>query len=176
MTATILDGRVMSGRILGRLRHEVEGFVSDHGRAPVLATVLVGEDPASRTYVRMKANRCAEVGIRSRRVELDSDTTTVTLVGQIRQLCDDPSVDGILLQHPVPGHIDERAALEAITPTKDVDGVTRTSFAEMALGVGGFQAATPGGIMALLDAYAIQLAGRHAVVVGPLRQDQVRQD
>ncbi|MBC2644708.1 MULTISPECIES: tetrahydrofolate dehydrogenase/cyclohydrolase catalytic domain-containing protein [unclassified Rhodococcus (in: high G+C Gram-positive bacteria)] len=166
MTAKILDGRHISSTILDRVQKEVEEFVSEHGRVPVLATVLVGDDPASHTYVRMKANRCAKVGMESRRIELDATITTDELVEQIRKLSADRAVDGILLQHPVPEHIDERAAFEAIAPSKDVDGVTRTSFATMAFDEGGFESATPGGIMALLDAYDIPLAGKHAVVVG----------
>lgn len=166
MTAEILDGRAVAATILDRVASEVARFTDAHGRAPLLATVLVGDDPASHTYVRMKANRCATVGMRSRRIELDDTTTTEQLVSRIRELSDDPEVDGILLQHPVPGHIDERAAFEAIVPSKDVDGVTRASFAAMAFDEGGFRSATPGGIMALLDAYDIPLEGRHAVVVG----------
>ncbi|GAA5167427.1 bifunctional 5,10-methylenetetrahydrofolate dehydrogenase/5,10-methenyltetrahydrofolate cyclohydrolase [Amycolatopsis dongchuanensis] len=166
MTARILDGRATSAAMLDRVREEVAEFSREHGRVPVLATVLVGDDPASHTYVRMKANRCAKVGMESRRVELDAGISTETLVKTIRELSADPAVDGILLQHPVPGHIDERAAFEAIDPAKDVDGVTRTSFARMAFDEGGFASATPGGIMALLDAYEIPLSGKHAVVVG----------
>ncbi|MTD57259.1 bifunctional 5,10-methylenetetrahydrofolate dehydrogenase/5,10-methenyltetrahydrofolate cyclohydrolase [Amycolatopsis pithecellobii] len=162
MTAQILDGRAVAAKLLDAVRAEVAGL----GRKPVLATILVGDDPASHTYVRMKANRCAKVGMESRRIELGADTTTGELVARIRDLSEDPDVDGILLQHPVPGQIDERAAFEAIDPAKDVDGVTRTSFAKMAFEEGGFASATPGGIMALLDAYEIPLSGKHAVVVG----------
>ncbi|MET7897280.1 bifunctional 5,10-methylenetetrahydrofolate dehydrogenase/5,10-methenyltetrahydrofolate cyclohydrolase [Streptomyces mirabilis] len=166
MTAQILDGRAVSATLLEEVRDDVAEFAHEHGRVPVLATVLVGDDPASHTYVRMKASRSARVGMRSRRIELDAGITTETLVRQIRELSRDPEVDGILLQHPVPAHIDERAAYEAIDPAKDVDGVTRTSFATTAFGEGGFNSATPGGIMALLDAYDIPLKGKHAVVVG----------
>lgn len=166
MTVQILDGRAVSATLLKEVEDDVAEFVHEHGRVPVLATVLVGDDPASHTYVRMKANRSAQVGMRSRRIELDAGITTETLVRQIRDLSRDPEVDGILLQHPVPAHIDERAAFEAIDPAKDVDGVTRTSFATTAFGEGGFNSATPGGIMALLDAYDISLKGKHAVVVG----------
>lgn len=166
MTAKILDGRHVSSTILDRVQKEVAEFVAEHGRVPVLATVLVGDDPASHTYVRMKANRCAKVGMESRRIELDATITTDDLVEQIRKLSADRAVDGILLQHPVPEQIDERAAFEAIAPSKDVDGVTRTSFATMAFAEDGFDSATPGGIMALLDAYDIPLAGKHVVVVG----------
>lgn len=166
MTAQILDGRAVSAGILDDVAHDVGEFIKEYGRVPVLATVLVGDDPASHTYVRMKANRCAQVGMTSRRIELDASISTETLVNQIRELSADPGVDGILLQHPVPDHIDERAAFEAIAPSKDVDGVTRTSFAMMAFAEGGFASATPGGIMALLDAYDIPLSGKHAVVIG----------
>ncbi len=141
-------------------------FTAQAGRQPLLATVLVGDDPASHTYVRMKRNRCQRVGIESRSVELPTETTTGELVGRIRDLAADPDVDGILLQHPVPRHIDERAAFEAIPPDKDVDGVTMHSFAAMAFGEPGFHSCTPGGIVRLLDAYGVDPAGRHAVVVG----------
>jgi methylenetetrahydrofolate dehydrogenase (NADP+)/methenyltetrahydrofolate cyclohydrolase len=135
-------------------------------KVPALATVLVGDDPASHTYVRMKANRCADVGIRSVRVELDATTTTEQLVTELRGLSADDDISGILLQHPVPHHIDERAAFEAIAPAKDVDGVTASSFAASALGFTGYESCTPSGIVRLLDAYDIPVAGKHVVVVG----------
>lgn len=166
MTAEIMDGTAVAAATLERVREEVEAFATKFGRRPVLATVLVGDDPASHTYVRMKANRCKTVGMESRRVEIDATATTETVVATIAELSMDPDVDGILLQHPVPEHIDERAAFEAIHPAKDVDGVTRTSFASMAFGEPTFDSATPGGIMALLDAYDIELSGKHAVVIG----------
>lgn len=156
----------MSEAVLDRIRREVAEFVDEHDRTPTLVTVLVGDDPASGTYVRMKANRCAKVGMHSRRIELDATVSTETLVSRLQELSADAGVDGILLQHPVPDHIDERVAFEAIDPSKDVDGVTRTSFATMAFDEGGFRSATPGGIMALLDTYEVPLAGQHAVVVG----------
>jgi len=166
VSAEILDGRAVSAAILDRVQREVTEFVDRYGRIPLLATVLVGDDPASHTYVRMKVNRCAKVGMGSRRIDLDAGITTKALVSRIDRLSADRTVDGILLQHPIPGHLDERAAFEAITPSKDVDGVTRTSFAAMAFGERGWRSATPGGIMALLDAYDIALSGKHAVVVG----------
>lgn len=132
----------------------------------MLATVLVGDDPASHTYVRMKVAACAEVAVQSRRVDLPADLSTDEVCAEVRALSEDADVDGILLQHPVPPQVDGRAAFDAIDESKDVDGVTRASFAGMSLGTGGFESATPGGIMRLLDAYAISLAGKHAVVVG----------
>ena len=166
MPGEILDGTATAAAIYDRLAAEVGAFIARYGRRPLLATVLVGDDPASHTYVKMKANRCRKVGMLSRRIELPEATTTEELVATITSLSADPEVDGILLQHPVPPQIDERAAFEAIAPGKDVDGVTRTSFAMMSFDEGGFRSATPGGIMALLDAYEVPISGRHAVVVG----------
>lgn len=114
----------------------------------------------------MKRNRCEQAGIESRQVSLPRDTTTAELVAVIAGLSRDPSVHGILLQHPVPAKIDERAAFEAISPEKDVDGVTMHSFAAMAFGGPGFASCTPEGIIRLLDAYEVDSSGRHAVVVG----------
>lgn len=166
MPSKILDGAATAGAVYDRLREQVTAFATHHGRRPLLATVLVGDDPASHTYVKMKAARCAALGMVSERVELPASTTTDALVRAISELSGNPDVDGILLQHPIPRHIDERAAFEAIAPSKDVDGVTRASFAMMAFGEDGFRSATPGGIMALLDAYHVPLAGRDAVVIG----------
>lgn len=166
MTARLMDGAAVAAGLLDDVSRRAADVTRSRGRKPCLATVLVGDDPASHTYVRMKRNRCARVGLDSRHVPLPDTTTTAELVAAITQLSDDPTVDGILLQHPVPRHIDERAAFEAIAPSKDVDGVTMHSFAAMALGEPGFQACTPGGILRLLDAYDVPLAGRHAVVVG----------
>ncbi|MFE4869282.1 bifunctional 5,10-methylenetetrahydrofolate dehydrogenase/5,10-methenyltetrahydrofolate cyclohydrolase [Streptomyces sp. NPDC056682] len=144
-----------------------EGEISQRTRTvPCLATVLVGEDPASVTYVRMKRARCAKAGIQSRHIALPATTTTAELVDTLAGLSGDPGVHGILLQHPCGPHIDERAAFEAIAPEKDVDGVTMHSFAAMSFGLPGFVSCTPGGIMRLLEAYDIELSGKHAVVVG----------
>jgi methylenetetrahydrofolate dehydrogenase (NADP+)/methenyltetrahydrofolate cyclohydrolase len=114
----------------------------------------------------MKRKRCADAGIDSVLRALPAETTTDELVSTIAKLSRDPGVDGILLQHPVPPHIDERAGFEAIAPTKDVDGVTLHSFATMALGGLGFDSCTPGGMIRLLDAYGIELTGKHAVIIG----------
>lgn len=166
MTAEIMDGTSVAKTFLAETAQRVERFVARTGRMPVLATVLVGDDPASHTYVRMKRARCARVGMQSRSIELPADTTTTDLVDRINELSADPTVDGILLQHPVPRHIDERAGFEAIAPNKDVDGVTMHSFAAMTFGERGFQSCTPGGMVRLLDAYQVPLAGRRAVIVG----------
>jgi methylenetetrahydrofolate dehydrogenase (NADP+) / methenyltetrahydrofolate cyclohydrolase len=169
MSAQIMDGTSVANALLDEVRQRAAEFTAAAGRAPVLATVLVGDDPASRTYVKMKRARSARVGIDSRSVELPASTSTAELLGELAALSADPAVDGILLQHPVPGQIDERAAFEAIAPGKDVDGVTGASFASMALmskGGNGFQSCTPGGMLRLLDAYDVPISGRRAVVVG----------
>ncbi|WP_226967388.1 bifunctional 5,10-methylenetetrahydrofolate dehydrogenase/5,10-methenyltetrahydrofolate cyclohydrolase [Streptomyces phaeolivaceus] len=161
-----MDGTGLARRILAETALRAAALTARTGTAPCLATVLVGADPASVTYVRMKRNRCREAGIASRQVELPAGTTTAELVRTLTELSDDPGVHGILLQHPMGEHIDERAAFEAIVPEKDVDGVTLGSYSAMSFGLPGFQSCTPGGIMRLLDAYDVDPAGRRAVVVG----------
>ena len=164
--ARIMDGTRLARTILARSAERAAAFAQRTGIRPCLATVLVGDDPASVTYVRMKRNRCEQVGIASRHSPLPARTTTAELVEVLTALSSDPEVHGILLQHPVPGQIDERAAFEAIEPAKDVDGVTMRSFAAMAFGEPGFVSCTPGGIMRLLDAYDVDVRGRHAVILG----------
>lgn len=166
MSASLMDGSRVSKEILAAVAVRAAAFEARTGTKPCLAAVLVGDDPASATYVRMKQNRCAANGIESRLIALPSNTTTQQLVDVIEGLSADPLVHGILLQHPVPPQIDERAAFEAIAPAKDVDGVTMHSFAAMAFGEEGFASCTPGGILRLLDAYDVPLRGAHAVVIG----------
>ncbi|HSZ47839.1 MAG TPA: bifunctional 5,10-methylenetetrahydrofolate dehydrogenase/5,10-methenyltetrahydrofolate cyclohydrolase [Streptosporangiaceae bacterium] len=166
MPAELMDGRALARDIVSDAAKRAADLTAATGVAPCLATVIVGEDPASVTYVRMKQRRSQAAGIASRHVALPEDSTTQQLVDVISELSADPDVHGILLQHPVPGHIDERAGFEAIAPGKDVDGVTMHSFAAMAFGEPGFASATPGGIMRLLDAYHVDPSGMHAVVIG----------
>jgi methylenetetrahydrofolate dehydrogenase (NADP+)/methenyltetrahydrofolate cyclohydrolase len=161
-----MQGSALAQDLLARTAARAAAFAERTGARPCLATVLVGDDPASATYVRMKANRSAKVGIESRQHVLPASTGTAELVELVTGLSGDPAVHGILVQHPVPAHVDERAGFEAIAPGKDVDGVTMHSFAAMALGEPGFASCTPGGIMRLLDAYDVDPRGRHAVVVG----------
>ncbi|MEU8794295.1 bifunctional 5,10-methylenetetrahydrofolate dehydrogenase/5,10-methenyltetrahydrofolate cyclohydrolase [Streptomyces sp. NPDC048643] len=165
-TAQLMDGTGLAQRIVDETAAKTTEITRRTGSSPCLATVLVGEDPASATYVRMKRARCARAGIQSRHVALPATTTTTELVDTLTGLSDDPDVHGILLQHPCGPHIDERAAFEAIAPQKDVDGVTMHSFAAMSFGLPGFVSCTPGGILRLLDAYDVDLTGKHAVVVG----------
>jgi methylenetetrahydrofolate dehydrogenase (NADP+)/methenyltetrahydrofolate cyclohydrolase len=165
------DPRLMSGtklaeEIVARSAERADELMRETGARPCLAAVLVGEDPASATYVRMKRERCERAGIESRFLPLPAFVDTEELVETITGLSADPSVHGILLQHPVPDGIDERAAFEAIAPEKDVDGVTMRSFAAMAFGLPGFASCTPGGIIRLLQEWEVDPAGKHAVVVG----------
>jgi methylenetetrahydrofolate dehydrogenase (NADP+)/methenyltetrahydrofolate cyclohydrolase len=164
--ARLMDGAGLARRIVEETAKRTADLKDRTGVSPCLATVLVGEDPASVTYVRMKQNRSRKAGIESRHVALSAGTTTAELVDTLGALSDDPTVHGILLQHPVGPHIDERAAFEAIAPEKDVDGVTLSSYSAMSFGLPGFVSCTPGGIMRLLDEYDVDPAGKRAVVVG----------
>ncbi|MBO9605519.1 MAG: bifunctional 5,10-methylene-tetrahydrofolate dehydrogenase/5,10-methylene-tetrahydrofolate cyclohydrolase [Paenibacillaceae bacterium] len=161
----VLDGEAVAKEIKEQLAVRVRRL-AEAGVTPCLATVLVGDDPSSATYVRMKRSACRRLGIDSRLVQLGRETTTAQLVAAIRELNADPAVNGILLQHPVPHGIDERAAFEAIGIAKDVDGVTMLGFAQNAFGVAAFPSCTPAAIMALLDYYRLPIAGKRAVVVG----------
>ncbi|WP_123042924.1 bifunctional 5,10-methylenetetrahydrofolate dehydrogenase/5,10-methenyltetrahydrofolate cyclohydrolase [Cohnella candidum] len=161
----ILDGARVARDIKERLAERVN-LLAERGITPCLATILVGDDPASATYVRMKGNACERLGMESRRIQLDRSTTTEQLIAAIRELNEDSSVHGILLQHPVPHQIDERAAFDAIRIDKDVDGVTTLGFAQNAFGFAAYPSCTPAAIMAILDDYGIPIEGKHAVVVG----------
>jgi methylenetetrahydrofolate dehydrogenase (NADP+) / methenyltetrahydrofolate cyclohydrolase len=161
-----MDGARLARAIVARAAERAAAFTQRTDSRPCLATVLVGEDPGSVTYVRMKRNRCEQAGIASRHTPLPERTTTAELIDVVTALSCDRDVHGILLQHPVPKQIDERAAFEAIAPAKDVDGVTMHSFAAMAFGEPGFVSCTPGGIMRLLDAYEVDPCGKHAIVLG----------
>ncbi|MBN2448486.1 MAG: bifunctional 5,10-methylene-tetrahydrofolate dehydrogenase/5,10-methylene-tetrahydrofolate cyclohydrolase, partial [Phycisphaerae bacterium] len=131
--AKLMDGRALARRVLDGAIRKVERIREASGVTPALATVLVGDDPASATYVRMKRRRCEEVGMKSLRVELPRDTTTEQLVEEIRRLGNDPAVHGILVQHPVPAPIDRRTAFEAIPVEKDIDGVTSATLGRVIL-------------------------------------------
>jgi methylenetetrahydrofolate dehydrogenase (NADP+)/methenyltetrahydrofolate cyclohydrolase len=166
MTAILLDGKAVAARTEAELSERVSKIKARSGQTPILATILVGDDPASATYVKMKGNACRRVGMESVAVELPSSTTTEELLTTIADLNANPDVHGILLQHPVPSQIDERACFDAIALEKDVDGVTCLGFGRMAMGESAYGCATPQGIMRLLDAYEIPISGKHAVVVG----------
>lgn len=163
---TVIDGKAYAHEVEAEIRALVQDIIAKTGKTPVLATILVGNNPASVTYVRMKGNACARVGMLSRKVELPESTTTQELLEVINTLNRDPEVCGILLQHPVPAHIDERACFDAISLEKDVDGVTTAGFGRAAMGLDAFCSATPLAIVSLLKRYNIPLEGREAVVIG----------
>lgn len=167
MTAIVLDGRQLAKENEAQFATRVEALKQrGDGVTPILATILVGEDPASATYVNMKGNACRRIGMDSVKVELPSSTTTEQLLTHILRLNDDGNVHGILLQHPVPSHIDERACFDAIDLSKDVDGVTCLGFGRMSMGEKAYGCATPRGIMSILEAYDVPISGQHAVVLG----------
>ncbi|MBV1882813.1 MAG: bifunctional methylenetetrahydrofolate dehydrogenase/methenyltetrahydrofolate cyclohydrolase FolD [Pseudomonadales bacterium] len=167
MPALILDGKALAKKSEAELSLRVEGLKKISGGAvPILSTILVGDDPASATYVKMKANACQRIGMESLKVEMPGSTTTQQLHDTIIELNNNPNVHGILLQHPVPEQINERLCFDAIELGKDVDGVTCLGFGRMAMNEEAYGCATPRGIMRLLAAYGISLEGMNAVVVG----------
>ena len=165
MTAKILDGKKLATLSEEFIKKEVSQLVSE-GITPKLATILVGHDPASETYVKMKRNTCKRVGMESIAVELPESTTTEELLKAINDLNSDVNVHGILLQHPTPSHIDERKCFDAIDIEKDVDGVTCLGFGNMSMGIDAYGSCTPAGIVRLIEHYELKVEGKHAVVVG----------
>ena len=165
-----MPSKILDGKALAHLAEEdIKVSVSklkEKGITPTLATILVGLDPASATYVKMKQNACARLGMDSIAVELSKETTTQELLEAIEKLNADSNVHGILLQHPVPSQINERKCFDAIDVTKDVDGVTCTGFGQMTMGEEAFGSCTPAGIMRILEHYKIEISGKNAVVVG----------
>lgn len=167
MITKTLDGKALAQQIEQELAVRVDALKRhSHGFTPILATILVGDDPASATYVKMKGNACARVGMESLKVVLPQSTTTAELLAEIDRLNANPRIQGILLQHPVPAQIDERLCFDRISLVKDVDGVTVLGFGAMSMGLPAYGSATPAGIMRLLTHYGIAIEGKHAVVVG----------
>jgi len=167
MAGLLLDGKALAKQTEAKLLKRVEKIKEKNGNiSPILATILVGDDPASATYVRMKGNACKRVGMESLKVLLSGQTTTEELLSEIDKLNNDPKVNGILLQHPVPGQINERLCFDRISIEKDVDGVTCHGFGRMAMKEPAYGSATPAGIMRLLKHYKIEFSGKHAVVIG----------
>ncbi len=165
MTALVLDGKNLSKVTEESIKERVKNL-SGNNIKPTLATILVGDDPASETYVKMKRNTCARVGMESIAIELPDTTTTEELLNKIESLNNDKNVHGILLQHPVPSQIDERKCFDAISIEKDVDGVTCLGFGNMSMGIDAYGSCTPAGIIRLIEHYDLQIQGLNAVVVG----------
>jgi methylenetetrahydrofolate dehydrogenase (NADP+)/methenyltetrahydrofolate cyclohydrolase len=162
----LLDGRLVAKEIEKDLHERVNRLKDKYNKIPVLATILVGNNPASVTYVRMKGNACKRVGVESKKIELTENTTTDELLRKINQLNADDTIDGILLQHPVPSQIDEQLCFNSIDLSKDVDGVNTNTFGRMAMKMKSFKSATPYAIMTVLKHYNIEIEGKEAVVVG----------
>ena len=165
MSALKLDGKNLSSISEDSIKKRVDEL-SKKNINPTLATILVGNDPASETYVKMKRNTCARVGMKSIAVELPETTTTEELLNKISELNNDKKVHGILLQHPVPSQIDERMCFDAINIKKDVDGVTCLGFGNMSMGIDAYGSCTPAGIIRLIEHYQLDVQGLNAVVVG----------
>ena len=165
MAAQILDGKKLANESEKEILESVL-LLKESGIIPTLATILVGEDPASETYVRMKQQTCKRVGMESVAINLPKETSTEELLSKIDELNNDKSIHGILLQHPVPDQINERECFERISIEKDVDGVTCLGFGRMSMDLFAYGSCTPAGIMRILDFYDIDISGMNAVVVG----------
>ena len=167
MNPRLIDGRAVAAQTLAEVRAQVGEILAADQRPPGLAVVLVGEDPASRAYVRNKAKTCAELGLLSVKHELPADTSQAALLDLIAQLNADPTVDGILVQSPPPRHIDESAIVLTLNPAKDVDGFHPVNVAKLALGdPSGFVPCTPLGCQRLLAAADVPVPGAHVVILG----------
>ena len=162
----VLDGKSLAKSTEEDIANRVRSLKEKRDITPVLATILVGSDPASATYVQMKGNACKRVGMDSIKIELSETTTTDELLEEINKLNENPNIHGILLQHPVPSQIDERKCFDAIDLSKDVDGVTCLGFGNMSMGEKAYGSCTPQGIMRLIKHHQIQVEGKNAVVVG----------
>lgn len=166
MRAKILDGLATAKTIREEVKAGVEKLIAEHGIVPNLAVVIVGEDPASKVYVNMKRKAAIAAGMLSTVHELPTDSTQEKVEDLVKKLSADPSIHGVMVQHPVPKHLNEQSILDAVAPEKDVDGISRYSLGSLVTGDPLFVAATPAGIIELLDRYNIPIEGQHAVVVG----------
>ncbi len=165
MTARFILGKDVSEEIYGELRKRIEAL-KDKGITPGLAVVLVGDDPASQVYVRKKGEMCESLGMKSRIVRMPKDTTQEELMSVVDELNRDPSIHGFLVQLPLPGHIDEKQVIEAISPEKDVDCFHPSNVGRMLIGEPYFLPATPAGVQQMLLRSGVETAGKHVVVVG----------
>lgn len=162
---TLIDGKHLAARVRERVAHEVSELEARE-LAAALAVVLVGDDQASATYVRSKLKDCEQCGIASQDYKLPASTSQAELVDLVNTLNADPAVTGILVQMPLPDHLDAEQVIAAISPEKDVDGFHPESLGRLVRGLPGLRPCTPAGIMAMLDEYQVDLAGKHAVIVG----------
>jgi methylenetetrahydrofolate dehydrogenase (NADP+) / methenyltetrahydrofolate cyclohydrolase len=166
MAAEIIDGRAVAARVRAEVADAVAAWRERNGRVPGLATILVGDDPASAVYVAGKRKACAEVGLADMHRHLPADVEQAEVAELIAQLAEDPDVSGILLQLPVPRQLDSEALIDLIPPFKDVDGLTPLSVGLLTLGRPGLRPCTPNGVIALLHNHAIKIVGADVTVVG----------
>lgn len=166
MSAQIIDGKAIAADVRNQVRLDIEERIKNGLRAPGLAVILVGLDPASQVYVRKKREACDEAGLISKSYDLDESTDQQTLLNLIEQLNKDSSIDGILVQLPLPGHIDDTSVLEAIHPDKDVDGFHPYNIGRLAQRMPELRPCTPHGVIYMLETIGETFKGRHAVVVG----------
>jgi len=167
MQKIILNGKTIAESIEKQIAARIIDLKKNGSTVnPVLATILVGNDPASATYVKMKGNACTRAGMESKKIILPEQTTTGELINRIELLNNDPDIHGILLQHPVPAHINERLCFDKISLEKDVDGVTCLGFGKMSMGENAYGSATPAGIIRIIDYYNLEIEGKNAVVIG----------
>ncbi|GAB4465697.1 MAG: bifunctional methylenetetrahydrofolate dehydrogenase/methenyltetrahydrofolate cyclohydrolase FolD [Armatimonadaceae bacterium] len=162
----ILDGATVAKQIRAEVKARVERLKEKHGIVPGLAAVLAGENPASVTYVKMKRKACEEAGIYSVAYEFGADASEQEVLNRIGELNTDPTIHGILVQHPLPKAMDEYAVLAEVSPSKDVDGIGRGSLGDLVLGTASFVACTPAGMVELMDRYDLPIEGKRAVVIG----------
>ncbi len=166
MGARVIDGKAVAAAVRERVRVDVAAYAEEAGRTPQLVTVIVGEDPASEIYVRMKHEACEALGMRSAHHGLEAATSQEELLALVESLGADEDVDGILVQMPLPDHLDPDAVVAAIDPAKDVDGLTPVNAGLLAHGTPGLTPCTPAGVMELLDHEGVELEGAEVVVVG----------
>ncbi len=166
MAATIIDGKQLAKTIKEEIRQEVERIKLQGGKTPHLGAVLIGDDPASQSYIRSKVRSCEQCGFASTLIQKPSIITEYQLLSIIKELNDDDDIDGFIVQLPLPEHIDEEKVTLAIDPKKDVDGFHPVNFGRMALGLPSYLPATPNGILEMLKRYKIETSGKHCVVVG----------
>ncbi len=162
----LLDGKLTAEKIKETIKAELAGFIEKGYRKPHLAAILVGDDGASRTYVDSKERNSIALGFNSTTIRLPAETTQNELIAKINEINNDPDIDGLIVQSPVPKHIDEKLVTQTILPSKDVDGFHDINMGKLAKGDEGFISATPLGIMMMLEAYDIETTGKHCVVVG----------
>ena len=165
MSAIVLPGAPVAEAVFDDLKPRIDALI-EAGHTPGLATILVGDNAASAGYIRMKQAKCAELGMTSPHIHLPNDATQEELITAVRLFSEDAAVDGMLIQHPIPAHLDYEAALAEVDPAKDVDGAHPVNMGRLALSMPGPLPCTPAGIVALLSHYEIPVAGRHVVIVG----------